>query len=178
MRNLSLAVLLMAPVSAAFAQERATELGLGVTVLRLSFTGGENIFQFEAGQQVLTLGLYTSPTIAVEPRAAISLTSGAGATLAILSLGVGVPIHTRPTWGREGLFFTPRGGVTVISADASGVGETATQFNLGIDVGTKIPIVDAVSLSTAGGITYGFENDTFDDVFALNARLGVSVFFQ
>lgn len=176
MRKLIPVVLLMVPVSA-FAQERATELGLGVTALSLSFTGGENIFQFEAGQQVVSLGLYTSPTIAVQPTAAINLASGGGATVAILALGVGVPIHTQPTWGREGLFFTPRGAVTVISADASGLSETATQFNLGFDVGTKIPIVDAVSLSLAGGVAYGFPNDTFDDVFALGGRFGVSVFF-
>lgn len=177
MRKLIFVALLALPASSAFAQERATELGLGITALGISITGGENIFQFAASQQVLSLGIYTSPQVAVEPSAAINVTSGGGATIAILGLGVGVPIYSNPTWGREGFFIAPRAAVTIISADASGASETATQLSIGGDVGTKIPIVDAVSLRVAGGFTYGFENDTFDDVISLTGQLGVAVFF-
>jgi hypothetical protein len=177
MRGLILAALLLVPGLSA-AQEKGTELGLGITALGVDITGGETVFQFLASQRYVSVGLYVSPTIAIEPAASLNVTSGGGATIAVLAFGVGVPVHTTPNWGRQGLFFAPAAAVTIVSADALGSSASATQVSVGLDVGTKVSIVDAVSLRVAGGFAYGLANDTFDDVISLTAQLGVSVFFN
>ena len=66
MRRFVLAALLLVP-SVSAAQERATELGLGITALGVDITGGESFFRFRASQQYVAVGLYLSPTIAIEP---------------------------------------------------------------------------------------------------------------
>jgi hypothetical protein len=46
-----------------------------------------------------------------------------------------------------------------------------------MDVGTKIPVMDAVSFKVGGGAAYRLENDTFSDGLILSGLVGISVFF-
>lgn len=177
MHRLILLALLAVPTWA-IAQERATELGLGITGLGVDITGGSSLVSFQASQRYVSLGLYVSPSIAIEPATSISVLSGGGGSLAILSFALRVPVHTKPTWGRSGLYFAPGAALTILSADASGTGASASQFSIGLDVGTKISVVDAVSLKVAGSFGYGLATDTFDDVVSLGGQVGISVFFR
>lgn len=178
MRTLALVALLAVPCSAAVGQEKAVEMGLGITALGVNVAGGNAVLHFQANQQYVSAGLYLSPTLAIEPAVGISVTSGNGATLAVVSAGASVPIFTKATWGRSGLYFAPGVGVNIVSASGGGGSATESQFSAGLEVGTKIPVVDAVSLRLGGNVAYAFETDSFSSAFTLSAGLGVSVFFQ
>ena len=97
------ALALGATALTAQAQEKATALTVGV--LGLGYTscdGCDGVFELTTGgasSGVFTgfgggsvaAGFYLSPGMAVEPTLALSLLSGGGETLTILSLGIAVP---------------------------------------------------------------------------------------
>src|SRR5438552_1174796 len=179
MRYLITLALAAAPLTGALAQQqKGTELALGITGIGVTISGGSTVFQFQVNQRLVSAAIYASPTIAIEPSAGITVASGSGSSVAIVQLGLDVPIYTRRTWGHSGLYFSPGAAVTILSADASGTGASANQFSIGLGIGDKIRLAEPVSLNFSGNFAYSFSNSTFRDAVNLNAQLGLSVFLH
>jgi hypothetical protein len=144
--------------------------------MNLTFSGDDPVFSINVNEPFVSLAFYTSPKVAVEPSATLSFLATDGGTVLVALLGVNVPIYSQETWGRSGFYFSP--GLDIIFLGTSGGGgNTATQLGLGMDVGTKIPVMDAVSFKVGGGAAYRLENDTFSDGLILSGLVGISVFF-
>ena len=172
---LCIATLLASPLAA---QGRATELGVGLSALGVDISGGQSTFIFATNQQYVAVALYPSSTVAIQPSVAVSVQSGGGTSLSVVSLGLSAPIYTQPTWGHSGLFLEPGIGVRVVSASAGGASASATQFSLGFAIGSKFKLSDPVSLSFGANIAYGLATTTLNDVVSISAQLGLSVFLK
>ena len=179
------ALALGATALTAQAQEKATEFTVGV--LGLGYTscdGCDGVFELTTGgasSGVFTgfgggsvaAGFYLSPGMAIEPTLALSLLSGGGETLTILSLGVAVPYYFDKGWGRNGMYLAPR----LTYNSASGGGESSSQVALGIGLGTKVPLNDMAALRLQANFDYGFEGD-FSSTTSFGAFFGLSVFLK
>lgn len=177
MRVLAAIGLVTLLTSPAVAQQRATELSVGLTGLSVDVTGGQTFFQFGIQSSTIGVAFYPAPNVAIEPSVGVSVLSGGGASISRIDFAVAVPIYASHTWGHTGFFVAPAVGVTALSAAASGIGSSASQFSAGLNLGTKIRISNPVSLRVSGGVGYAFANSQFQDEVSIAAGLGLSVFF-
>jgi hypothetical protein len=171
---LGIITLLATPVAA---QQRGTELSVGITGLDVDITGGQTFFQFGVRSPTVAVGLYPSPNVAIEPSLGVSVFSGGGASSSVIDFAVAVPIYASRTWGHSGFFVAPAVGVTAVSASGSGVSSSASQFSAGLGLGTKVRISNPVSLKVSAGFNYWFATSQFQDAITIGAGLGLSVFF-
>jgi len=178
-------VALACGTSVGAAQEKATELTVGV--FGLSYTtcsGCDGLFMAStsaAGNGVFSgfgggsvgVGFYVSPGMSIEPTIAFSTLSGGGSTLTIFGIGAAVPVYFAKGWGRKGTYFAPRFTYNSVS----GGGTSASQVVLGASIGTKVPVNDMAAFRVQANFDYGFEGD-FAATTAFGALLGISVFFK
>ncbi len=184
-RLVSLLVALALGTSVGAAQEKATELTVGV--LGLSYTtcsgcdglfmastsgAGNGLFSGLGGGSV-GLGLYVSPGMAIEPTLSFLTLSGGGETLTILGIGAAVPVYFAKGWGRKGTYVAPR----FTYNSFSGGGSSASQVVAGVSLGTKLPLNDMAALRLQANFDYGFEGD-FASTTAFGALVGLSVFLK
>ena len=167
------------------AQEKATELTAGV--LGFSYTtcsgcdgflvastgGAENGIFSGFGGGGISLGLYLSPSIALEPNVSFSMLSSDGETITILGVGAAVPYYFAKGWGRKGPYLAPR----VTFNSLSGGGESLSQLAAGVALGTKVRLTDVAALRVQANFDYGFEGD-IQSTTAFGALLGLSVFLK
>jgi hypothetical protein len=188
-RSSALATLALGAIAVtARAQEKATELtagvlGLGYTTcdgcdgLFEAVTGGPSNGAFAGlGGASIGIGFYLSPGIALEPTIAGQVLSSDGSTLTILSLGLAVPYYFDKGWGRKGVYLQPRAALNLIDGD----GDSASQFAMGLGLGTKLPLNDMAALRLQANFDYGFENadDFIASTTSFGAFFGLSVFLQ
>ena len=159
------------------AQERPVEIAAGLAGLGITSTGGETFFSFSGvnGFGVL-IGIPAGERISVEPTVDFDFTGGGGVSLLAANLGVGLPVHFGSNGIRDGLFLRPVAGVRIVSADAIGRSKSASQFSIGLDIGTKIPVLERLAVRVQGGFGYAFENDTFQDAFGIRGSVLLSFF--
>ena len=167
------------------AQEKATELTAGVIgfsyttcsgcdgFLVASTGGAENGVFSGFGGGTLSVGLYLSPSVALEPTASFSMLATDGETITILGIGAAVPYYFAKGWGRRGSYLAPR----VTFNSLSGGGESVTQLAAGVALGTKVRLNDGAALRVQINFDYGFEGDTqATTVFGI--FLGLSAFLK
>ncbi len=159
------------------AQERPIEIAAGLAGLAITTTGGDMFLSFNGvnGFGVL-VGIPAGERISVEPIVDFNFTGGAGVSLLVANLGVGLPVHFGSNGIRDGFFVRPGAGVQIVSADARGSRESVSQFAIGLDVGTKIPVLERLAVRVQGGIAYAFENDTVLDAFEVRGIVLLSFF--
>lgn len=178
----TLAVLaLSATALTAQAQEKATELTAGVMGLQYTTCSGcDGLFEAVTGGAYFSGAFYLSPGMALEPILSSSISTQGGVSLSRIGLGLGLPYYFNKGWGRKGAYLEPRIQWTSISATlCDGCdSQSASQFGLGIALGTKVPLNDAAALRVQGSFDYGFENSDFVATTAFGASLGLSVFLK
>ncbi len=156
------------------AQDRPIELG--IDVIQLSVTPGESVHgrtQVDIPLALVRVGFPISDHAFLEPGVSLDIQSGGGLTELTSRLQLGALIHFGSSGGRSGLFVHPNAGLLFIS-DRNG--DYSRQFNLGLLVGSKIPLVEKLVARIQGGVFYGFEHDGFDGSFTLAASFGFSFF--
>ena len=175
LKGLALAGLGLALVSnRAFAQKPGVELGINFIGFSAINPDGDdnnvsafNIGTASFGGQSLTSGsgvtaaFYLTEMIAIEPRIGFGSAKleGADDATSILSLGVGVPIYLKKSWGKAGgVFVTPFLGYNSISSGGSSGGA----MHFGADLGFKGPITEGVFWRGAVGFDMGQENTDAD----------------
>ena len=159
------------------AQERPIEIAAGLAVLGITTTGGDTFLSFNGINGVgVLVGIPVGERISVEPTFDFDFIGGAGLSFLVANLGVGLPVHFGSNGIRDGFFVRPGAGVQIVSADASGFSESVSQFAIGLDVGTKIPVLERLAVRVQGGIAYAFANDTFDDAFGVSGSVLLSFF--
>jgi hypothetical protein len=172
----ALAVLTLgATALTAQAQEKATELTVGMFTLDYTTCSGcDGVFTLLTGGPYVAAGFYVNPGMSIEPTIAVVTQSQSGNSATTLSLGVAVPFYFKKGWGRQGPYIAPK----IAYNSFSGTGSTsASQFNAGIGIGTKVPLNDNAALRLQGDFNYGFEGD-FLATTSFGASLGLSVFLK
>ena len=172
MRKLVLLGLALIPVMSATAQ--GPELGLSIGTIGFTHTDGSTETNFNVGGGSVSLGLFLSSGLAIQPVAALSYFHTDGGSLTELTLGANLPIYLDHTWGHSGVFIAPGAGIRV--ADA-GDGSNSQAY-VGVSVGTKMKVSDPVSFSL--GVTLNQFLSSSDNVSATQVFgfFGVSVFFK
>jgi hypothetical protein len=179
-RVASLAALILgATALTAQAQEKATELTAGIIGFRYTTCSGcDGLSQFNTGGAYFAVGFYLSPSMAIEPTIASTYTSQSGSHLTTLSLGAALPYYFNKGWGRKGPYLAPRFSWNDVSAGGNGLSASSSQFDLGLALGTKVPLNDAAALRFQGAFDYGFKNSDNVATTAFGVSAGLSVFLK
>jgi hypothetical protein len=157
------------------AQEKATELTAGLLALNYTTCSGcDGLFSLTTGGAYVAAGFYLSPGVALEPTIAVSTLSQGGNSATVLSLGVALPYYFNKGWGRKGPYLAPKVAYNSFSGTGS---SSASQFNAGVGLGTKVPLNDNAALRLQADFNYGFEGD-FLATTSFGASLGLSVFLK
>jgi hypothetical protein len=186
------ALALGATALTAQAQEKATEITAGVAALQYTDYDGGSTFEGATGGSYFAVGFYMNEGLAIEPSIAFNYFSVSvddfdtlNSHTSALTFGVAVPYYFNKGWGRKGPYLAPRVTYTSNSikpcsddADPGCDSITASQFGLGIAIGTKVPLNDAAALRLQASYQYGFENDETTNSSAFGASFGLSVFLK
>jgi hypothetical protein len=171
MTKLLAVALLGVPLATTVAQEKGTELAVGLMGIGVTRSGGHTTGQFEVGHPSVGVGFFVSPALAIQASAAIIVVAESFSSDALVQLGVAVPIYRKRTWGHTGFFVAPGAGVTVMSPSGG-------QLSVGVALGHKLSVAEAVSLSLSGRVGYAFANASYPGAITVTAQLGLSVFFR
>lgn len=166
----TLVSLVAAPLTA---QQRRTELSLGLVGVSLDLVASQSIFQAMVQSPTVAVGFYVSPTIAIEPAIGVAIQAARGNNASFLDFSIAVPFYSDSTWGHSGYFVAPFAGVKSRSI----YGKSSSQYAVGLRMGGKLRVADQVSLKISGGVSNAFANSNYSADFALSAGLGLSVFF-
>jgi len=179
-RTSALATLAIGTLAAtAQAQQKSTELTAGVIGYRYTTCSGcDGISQFNTGGAYFAVGFYLSPGMALEPTIASTYTSQAGYHVTTLGLGVALPYYFNKNWGRKGPYLAPRFFWNDVSAGGGGASASSSQFEMGVAIGTKVPLNDLAALRVQGAFDYGFENSDNPSTTAFGISAGLSVFLK
>lgn len=177
------ALALGATALTAQAQDKATELSAGL----IGFSSASyddalstSLSTFATGGGYLAVGFYLSPSLAIEPTIQFASVSSSddlteSSSVSTLGLALAFPYYFQKGWGRKGWYVAPRLGYTSFDCtDCSGV----SQFDLGVGVGTKVPLNDMAALRVQGSFDYGFENEDTVSSTTFGISLGLSVFLK
>jgi hypothetical protein len=179
--------LVLAPSGAAVAQSGGIEVGAGFAALAYNHYSAIGIFDsysttdFGIGGQRASIAFYVTPRVAVEPsvlyRYSHESESGqASITNTSLMLDVAIPFYLGAGGGHSGPFVAPLAGISRYSS----TGNSAQQFVVGGDVGTKLQLNDRVSFRLAAEVVEGLkhESDGLPSSTTVAGIFGVSVFLK
>ena len=170
------ALALAAPMKSARAQDKAIELGAGLlSWSQTSCSGCTSLSTFTTGGGYVFAGFYLSPMIALEPRLAVSSTSGGGSTLTVWSVALGVPFYFAKTWGHNGLFLEPSIGYREISATGS---SSLNQTTFGVEVGGRVRLNNDASMRIGGFYQYGTKSGSYPQTNTFGIEFGLSAFLK
>jgi hypothetical protein len=173
LKGLALAGLGLALVAnTASAQKPGPELGVQFVTLQMSNPDGDgnNSTDIGLGSGNLTVAFYLTEMIAVEPMFTFGYSSPEeGDASSQLGLQVGVPIYLKKGFGQAGGFFVePFFGINSMSAG----GNSASQMNFGVALGTKLKISDDLFWRIQAYYNSLMENE--DDGLASESDIGLS----
>jgi hypothetical protein len=176
MRKLAMLGLLLLPVVSVSAQSKATEVSLRIGSIGFTSGGSSNLTEIDVGNGGgVGLGIYLSPSLAIEPSLNLALMHSGGTSITTLGLGVALPIYLDKSWGHKGVYFAPAVGLRSFSYTGD---PTRTQYSIGGEVGSKIEVADPVSLRIGVTATDWLKKDNIVSSFNMTAFFGVSVFFR
>lgn len=149
----------------------------GQTQISLS-TAGQSLFPITANPIYVSGTFYQSPNWGIEPGGSVNFVASNGSTLALIQLDLALPYYAEGAFGHKGLYFAPRGGVTIVHGSSSGgSSNTNEQVFLGLGVGSRIPLSERVGLRAEVNATDALANSTFSQFVTVSAVIGLSVQF-
>lgn len=176
MRKLAMLGLLLLPVVSMSAQSKGTEVSLKVGSIGFTSGGSSNVTAIDVGNGGgVGLGIYLSPSMAIEPSLSLSLLQSGGTSVTTVGLGLALPIYLDKSWGHKGVYFAPAVGLRSYSYTGDA---TQSQYSIGGEVGTKVQVADPVSFRFGLTVTDWLKKDNIVSSFNMTAFFGVSVFFK
>lgn len=165
---LGLVVVLPPAVSA-----QGTELGASIAAIGVTTGGGSTVTQAMVGGSAFSVGFFLSPGVALEPSFQLLYVSSEGDSFTTLGLGLALPIYFDKSWGHSGMYIAPQVGISYVNSNGS-----ATQLNVGADLGNKVRLSDNASFRFGVGVNHGLENDDFGSATTVQGFFGFSVFLK
>jgi len=175
------------------AQEKATEITAGVAGLQYTSYDGGSTFEGATGGGYFAVGFYMSPKMAIEPTIGFNYFSISvdepfsdfNNHTSVLTVGVALPYYFNEGWGRQGPYLAPRVAYSSTSVkpcsddtDPFCDSTTASQFSLGLALGTKVPLNDMAALRIQAAYDYLFESDDLSSASQFGGSLGLSIFLK
>lgn len=172
----SLAVAFAAVATPASAQ---VELGWDAALAISSISdcdGCDNLTTISFPTGSFRAGFFMSPTIELEPSVSLTLLSGGGETVTVISLDTDLLYHFSEDATKSRFYLAVGPGILL----ASGGGESVSAFSLGAKLGVKLPASDQLSFRVAGTYDRGFENEgdgipgtnSFGVLFGMSVMVG------